>query len=71
MTQHFDIAQIVFEAIEKADTLPDHADDFTTVLGTMPLTYEQHEALWQAAMAAVCAGREDAFKLGWAMRGQV
>ncbi len=70
MTKHLDIVQIVFDAVEKADTLPDHSDAFMAALDTMPLSYEQHELLWQAAMAAICTTREEAFKLGWAMRGQ-
>ena len=35
------------------------------------LSYDQHEALWNAAMQMLNTVKEDSFKAGWSIRAQV
>jgi hypothetical protein len=71
VSSSIDIVKVLFEAL--LPTLPDHTDDACAVLSDIDdqISYEQHERLYSAMLAAVEEAQAAAFRAGWEMRGSL
>lgn len=71
VTPQIDIAEIVFNSL--SPTLPENTRELEAALDLIDdrLTSTEYDAVWAAAMAAMCYAQEAAFKLGWELRSKV
>lgn len=67
--QDLDICDTVYRAAE--NTLPEPTANFEEVINGMNLSTDDYDRLWSVVFLMVADAKESAFKIGWAMRGQV
>ena len=71
VTPQIDIAEIVFNSL--SPTLPENTKELEAALDLIDdrLTTAEYDAVWAAAMTAMCYAQEAAFKLGWNLRSNL
>lgn len=66
-----DVCEIVFNAL--SPQLPEDCAGFIAALDAIDdrLTADEYEAVHAAALAMMCYAQQEAFRLGWALRGKM